>query len=123
MPAILIVDDNPIQAVTRRMILERAHFHVTLAESGKAALLKMATGTEFELVITDHFMPEMNGPEFVKQLRERSTTLPILVLSGMAEAEADYQGMDVLFRTKPIHPEELISVVKTVLFPPMHQTA
>ncbi|HEY3988003.1 MAG TPA: response regulator [Acidobacteriaceae bacterium] len=122
MPAILIVDDNPIQAVTRRLILEKAHFPVFLAEDGPAALAKFEAG-DFGMVITDHCMPGMAGPELVKRLRERSTSLPILVLSGLPEAEMEYEGMDVTFRLKPIQPEELIELSRTLLFPPYYQTA
>jgi CheY-like chemotaxis protein len=123
MPAILIVDDNPIQAVTRRLILEKAHFSVSLAESGAAALEKFEAGEPFAMVITDHLMPEMNGPELVKKLRTLSPSLPIIVLSGLPEAEADYEGQDVYFRLKPIQPEELIGLSRTLLFPPYFRTA
>ena len=122
MPAILIVDDNPIQAVTRRLILEKAHFPVVIAESGAAALARFDSGEPFGMVITDHCMPEMGGPELVKRLRDQSA-LPILVLSGLPEAELEYQGMDVLFRLKPIQPQELIELSRTMLFPPYCQTA
>jgi CheY-like chemotaxis protein len=128
MPAILIVDDNPIQAVTRRLILEKAHFPVVIADNGLTALEKFDADQEkfesqFRLIITDHCMPEMSGPELVKKLRERSTTLPIIVLSGLPEAEALYQGMDVYFRLKPMQPEELIELTRTLLYPPYCQTA
>ena len=123
MPAILIVDDNPIQAVTRRLILEKAHFPVVLADGGFTALAKFESGEQFGMVITDHCMPEMSGPELVKKLRERSTTLPIVVLSGLPEAELQYEGMDVSFRLKPIQPQELIELSRTLLFPPYCQTA
>jgi CheY-like chemotaxis protein len=123
MPAILIVDDNPIQAVTRRLILEKAHFSVVLAGDGLTALTKFKAGEPFGMVITDHCMPEMGGPELVMRLREQSPTLPILVLSGLPEAELEYEGMDVSFRLKPIQPEELIDLTRTLLFPPYCQTA
>ena len=123
MPAILIVDDNPIQAVTRRLILEKAHFSVVIAEDGPSALARFELGEQFGMVITDHCMPEMSGPDLVKKLRERSTTLPIMVLSGLPEAESQYEGMDVCFRLKPIQPQELIDLSRTLLFPPYFQTA
>ena len=123
MPAILIVDDNPIQAVTRRLILEKAHFPVALADDGASALDRYDSGEQFGVIITDHCMPEMTGPELVKQLRERSSTLPIVVLSGLPEAEQEYEGMDVYFRLKPIQPEELIELSRTLLYPPYCQTA
>jgi CheY-like chemotaxis protein len=123
MPAILIVDDNPIQAVTRRLILEKAHFPVVIAEDGASALARFDSSEQFGMVITDHCMPEMSGPELVKKLRERSATLPIIVLSGLPEAESEYQGMDICFRLKPIQPQELIELSRTLLFPPYCQTA
>jgi CheY-like chemotaxis protein len=123
MPAILIVDDNPIQAFTRRLVLEKAHFPVVLADNGAAALAKFDAGEQFGVVITDHCMPQMTGPELVKTLRERSSTLPIVVLSGLPEAEQEYQGMDVYFRLKPVQPEELIELSRTLLYPPYSQTA
>jgi len=123
MPAILIVDDNPIQAVTRRLILEKAHFPVVLADDGAAALAKFDAGEQFGVVITDHCMPQMTGPELVKKLRERSSTLPIVVLSGLPEAEREYEGMEVYFRLKPLQPEELIELSRTLLYPPYYQTA
>jgi CheY-like chemotaxis protein len=123
MPAILIVDDNPIQAVTRRLILEKAHFPVVLADNGAAVLAKFDAGEQFGMVITDHCMPKMTGPELVKNLRERAITLPIVVLSGLPEAESEYEGLDVYFRLKPIQPEELIELSRTLLYPPYGQTA
>jgi DNA-binding response OmpR family regulator len=68
-------------------------------------------------------MPEMSGPELVKRLREQSATLPIMVLSGLPEAELEYEGMDVTFRLKPIQPQELIELSRSLLFPPYCQTA
>jgi CheY-like chemotaxis protein len=123
MPSILIVDDNPIQAVTRRLILEKAHFPVVLAEDGHAALARFQSGEQFGMVITDHCMPEMSGPELVKKLREQFPTLPIVVLSGLPEAQTQYDGMDVCFRLKPIQPEELIHLSRSLLFPAYGQTA
>ena len=122
MPPILIVDDNPIQAMTRRLILERAHLPVVLSDSGPAALARIDSGETFSMIITDHCMPEMSGPELVRKLRSFSQ-VPIMVLSGLPEAEAEYEGMDVFFRMKPIQPEELISISRTMLYPALDQTA
>jgi CheY-like chemotaxis protein len=122
MPPILIVDDNPIQAMTRRLILERAHLPVVLSDSGPTALARIEAGEPFSMVITDHLMPEMSGPELVRKLRSISS-MPILVLSGLPEAESEYEGLDVFFRMKPIQPEELIRISRTLIFPALDQTA
>src|ERR1700744_6611579 len=107
MPAILIVDDNPSQAVTRRLILERAHFPVVIAEDGPSALTRFDSGEQFGMVITDHCMPEMSGPELVKKLRELSAAIPIMVLGGLPGVETQYEGMDGGFRVMLSQPQEL----------------
>jgi DNA-binding response OmpR family regulator len=75
------------------------------------------------MVVTDHWMPGMNGPQFVAELRERFPDLPVLVLSGLAEAEDEYADLDVIFRMKPFPPDELLSLVRALLIQPMGRTA
>lgn len=115
---ILLVDDNCIQATTRKAILARSGADVALACDGRQALAMLdqpGTPRPVALVVTDHLMPGMNGPEFVAQLRLRYPDLPVLVLSGLAEAEDDYQDLDVMFRVKPFPPDELLALVRSLL--------
>ena len=86
----MLVDDNYVQSATRRAILEGCGREVSIAPQGQRALelLEEPTAQEFGLVITDHLMPVMNGPEFVAELRRRGFKVPVLVLSGLPEAEA-----------------------------------
>ncbi len=123
---ILLVDDNPIQAATRRMILEKAGRSVKVAENGARALEHFPADNNdqpFRMIITDHLMPEMNGPEMVRELRNRSVSLPILVLSGLPDAEMAYEGLNVLFRLKPFAPDALLALVQQTLDQPMARTA
>lgn len=124
---ILLVDDNPVQASTRKIILERTGCLVKVATSGIEALSVLADPAQLQaarLMITDHLMPGMNGPELVKTLRERGVNLPMLVLSGLPDAELQYEGMDIVFRLKPFHPDALISLVHELLEePPMQRSA
>ena len=112
---ILLVDDNAIQAATRKAILTRSGRSVCVAGDGRQALEMLQH--PYRMVITDHLMPGMNGPEFVKHLRGRFPHMPVVVLSGLAEAEDEYQDLDVIFRVKPLPPEELINLVRTLLGP------
>ena len=57
-------------------------------------------------MITDHLMPGMSGAEFVRSLRKTHPKLPVLVISGLEEAEEEYAGMNVTFRMKPLLPEQ-----------------
>jgi DNA-binding response OmpR family regulator len=107
---ILVVDDNPVQALTRKAILNRAGLQVRTAYSAEAAFdaLESDEDREINLVITDHIMPGESGHHFVERLWERRAGLSVMVLSGLAEAEADYEGLDITFRSKPILPSDLV---------------
>ena len=65
----------------------------------------------------------MNGVEFVTKVREFAPTIPVLVISGMEEAEAEYDGLNIHFRTKPVQPEALIACVSALLSKPPPQTS
>ena len=119
-PTILLIDDNAVQATTRQTILKRAGYAVISALSPREALQRFhdsdASGG-IDLVITDHLMPGMNGAAFVAELRKHSPTLPVLVISGLEEAEAEYTGLNVLFRLKPLLPDNLLASVHSLLQP------
>ncbi len=117
-PAILLIDDNAVQAATRQTILRRAGFFVIAALNPQRALAQIQSGElqeEIGLVITDHFMPGMSGAEFVAALRRTHPTLPVLVISGMEEAEDEYAELHVTFRLKPLLPDELLASVHRLL--------
>jgi CheY-like chemotaxis protein len=122
----LLVDDNHIQSATRRAILEGAGLEVCIAQQGQQALERMnepGTSPSIGLVITDHLMPVMSGPEFVAELRRRGYTLPVIVLSGLPDAETAYQGLNVVFRLKPFDPESLIRLAQDLLGECMRRSA
>jgi DNA-binding response OmpR family regulator len=110
---ILLIDDNAIQAATRQAILRRAEYEAVAVLHPQQALdlLQNGAGSKFDLVITDHIMPGMNGSEFVRQLRRTHPELPVLVISGLDEAEEEYEGLNVMFRLKPLQPERLLASV------------
>lgn len=119
MPAtILLIDDNAVQAATRQTILKRAGYFVIAVLSPERAL-EQFRNEEFpspvDLIVTDHIMPGMNGNEFVTKLREFAPEVPVLVISGMAEAEDEYQGLNVNFRLKPLLPDNLLASVHRLI--------
>jgi CheY-like chemotaxis protein len=122
-PEILLVDDNDIQAATRKAILARSGHSVAVAQDGYQALQLLEEARAVRLVITDHLMPRMKGPQFVAELRRRFPHLPVLVLSGLEEAEEQYVGLDVLFRVKPLPPDELLALTRSLLISPIGRTA
>lgn len=123
---ILLVDDNHIQSATRQAILEGAGREVCIAQQGQEALQRLSDpeiSPPIGLVITDHLMPVMSGQEFVAELRRRGLTLPVIVLSGLPDADAAYQGLNVVFRLKPFDPDSLIRLVQDLLGDSMRRSA
>ena len=112
--SILLIDDNAVQAATRQTILKRAGYNVIAVLDPTRALDQLRRNdfpSEINLVITDHLMPGMMGAEFVRALREFRPHMPVLVISGLEEAEDEYRDLDVLFRMKPLLPDHLLSSV------------
>jgi DNA-binding response OmpR family regulator len=115
---ILLIDDNAVQAATRQTILKRAGYFVIAALNPVRALEQVQSGefpAEIGLVITDHLMPGMCGTDFVKGLRKTHPELPVMVISGLEEAEEEYAGLHVIFRVKPLLPEMLLACVHDLL--------
>jgi CheY-like chemotaxis protein len=123
---ILLVDDNPVQAATRQAILSLPGRIVAIATGALQALEMLEDEELFQsvgVVITDHCMPGMNGPQFVDLLRRRLPRIPVLVLSGLPDVEDEYAGDDIIFRAKPLPPGQLLSLVDSLFDEPMSRTA
>ena len=115
---LLLIDDNAVQAATRQTILKRAGYFVIAALNPERALEQIQGGEypdEMQLVITDHLMPAMSGSEFVRALRRTQPTLPVLVISGLEDAESEYAGLNVTFRMKPLLPDQLLDTVRSMV--------
>jgi CheY-like chemotaxis protein len=119
MPAtLLLIDDNAIQAATRQTILRRSGYFVIVPLSPERALEQLRTNafpTPVDLIVTDHIMPGMNGVEFITAVRQFAPDIPVLVISGMAEAEDEYAALNVHFRLKPLLPDQLLATVGSLI--------
>jgi DNA-binding response OmpR family regulator len=60
-------------------------------------------------------MPGMSGSQFVRELRKIHPDLPIMVISGLEEAEQEYAGMNVRFLLKPLSPDLLLSNLRYLI--------
>ena len=115
---LLLIDDNAIQAATRQTILKRAGYFVIAVLSPERALEQLRNNDypeTVELVITDHIMPGMSGSEFVRELRKTHPNLPVMVISGLEEAEPEYSALNVRFLLKPLQPELLLTNLRDLL--------
>ncbi len=114
MPTVLLVDDSPVQMAARQAVLSNAGFTVLIATNAQIALtlLRSPSGKIVHTVVTDHMMPQVDGAEFVRLLRAEGNHVPVIVVSGLPNADAEYQDFDnVYFRLKPCSPPDLIHLV------------
>lgn len=107
---ILYVDDMPEMRALARIALGREGHAVECAADGELALAHFHADRDFDLVITDHHMPNLNGLEFVRRLRELDFPGRIMVFSSeLSELVArQYQALRVdRFLYKPVLPSVL----------------
>ncbi len=78
---VLVVDDDKITQLTTRALLGNCNFEVVLSSSGSDAIFKI-NNDKFNLVLTDLFMPEMDGFELARRLRELEIRTPIIAFSS-----------------------------------------
>jgi two-component system, OmpR family, KDP operon response regulator KdpE len=113
---VLVVDDEPQITRVLRTVLSSQGYQVRTAGEGEAAL---SSFTEFrpELVITDLFMPHMDGLELCKRIRSMSN-VPIIVLSVKGEERSKVEALDSGaddYVTKPFGIDELLARVRAAL--------
>ena len=114
---ILVVDDDKHTRQLLRAILESEHYTVSTAADGEKALVLMDS-EHIDLVVLDIMMPNMDGYEFTKALREVENNLPILMVSAKQLPEDKKKGFLVGtddYMTKPIDEEEMLLRIKALL--------
>ena len=112
---ILIVDDSRSMRKMVASVLEGAGYQVSEAADGLEALEK-AKGRKFDLVVTDHNMPRMNGVSLVRSLRglPQYDDVALIILSTEGGAELKAQGRDAGatgWMTKPFDPAKMLDIV------------
>ena len=113
---VLVVDDEQRIAEAVAMNLELEGFQVVAASRGEEALKKVTEDMP-DLVILDVMMPEMDGFETLRRIREIST-VPVVMLTVKGDEADRVRGLDLGaddYMSKPFSPKELVSRVRAVL--------
>jgi DNA-binding response OmpR family regulator len=113
---ILVVDDEPRMIAFIRMNLELEGYQVVEAHDGLQALESVRTQLP-DLVLLDVMMPNLDGYETLRMLREFST-IPVIMLTAKSEEDDKVMGLELGaddYITKPFGPRELSSRVRAVL--------
>jgi PAS domain S-box-containing protein len=112
---LLVEDDDAVRAATRR-ILTLAGYTVVDAVNGRDALEKFdAADPPVDLVLSDVAMPEMNGRELARTLRERGARVPVILASGYADPDAGDDGGGVRVLQKPLDARALTAALEEAL--------
>ena len=116
---VLAVDDSPSMRSMITFTLKKAGYSTVIAEDGIQGL-DTARDDDFDLVLTDINMPEMNGIELIENLRQLDAYKhkPILVLTTESSDEMKNKGKSVGatgWIVKPFEPEKLLNALERVL--------
>jgi PAS domain S-box-containing protein len=101
----LLVDDEELVRMSTADMLHDLGYSVVEAASGEEAIRLVEGGLAFDLVVTDHLMPGMNGTELASAVRRSRPGVPVLVVSGYAESDGIDPALPRL--TKPFRKDEL----------------
>jgi PAS domain S-box-containing protein len=120
--SILVVDDDPLIAMTITAVLNDLG-HVTVeAHSAREALEQLSQKNVFDVMITDYAMPVMNGLQLIEEVQSRWPGLPIILASGYAELP-DGSARNVLRLPKPFGRADLVRVVEAAVARPSVKNA
>ena len=118
MQTILVVDDERVQLKTLKRGLTIHGYRVIEAISGREALDQYNRNKQVDLILTDYSMPEMNGLDLLKRIREKNKTMPVVLMSAYGDQDLAKEAMHDqcnAFIDKPFDMEELLAVIKNAL--------
>ena len=111
---ILVVDDERVIIRSVEMVLKAEGYDIEGASSGKDAILKMEK-TDYNLVLTDLNMPEMDGITLIRWLRQKKPDVGIVILTGYPSQETIKEALElgiIDYVPKPFTPAVLLDVTQ-----------
>ncbi len=114
---ILVVEDNKINQIVTKKILETNNFKCTIMEDGYAAINLLDTET-FDVILMDINMPIINGFETTKLIRKKGITIPVIALTAFDKQEITEQALscgmnDIII--KPFEQAKLFQVINNLI--------
>jgi CheY-like chemotaxis protein len=121
---VLVIDDEPHVRASIVVGLKALGFEVVGVESGRLALNELENSS-FDLAMVDIYMPQMDGVQLIKALRECAPNLPIIAMSGVMFRTSKRSVLDLLPMApslsgvtclqKPFRPKELLQAVQDAI--------
>jgi len=114
---VLLVEDDPTTSKSIEMMLTHANLNVYCTDLGEEGI-DLAKLYDYDLILLDLGLPDMNGNEVLRQLRLARVDTPILILTGSDDTESKIKsfgfGADD-YLTKPFHREELVARIHAII--------
>lgn len=113
---LLLAEDEPALSKALTAILERNNYSVDTAFDGQEAL-DFLESDNYDGVILDIMMPKVDGIEVLKRIREKGSTIPVLLLTAKSEIDDKVAGLDAGandYLTKPFNSRELLARIRAM---------
>ncbi|WP_170480467.1 response regulator transcription factor CtrA [Ruegeria arenilitoris] len=114
---ILLVEDDPTTSKSIELMLTHANLNVYATDLGEEGI-DLAKLYDYDLILLDLNLPDMNGHEVLRQLRIARVETPILILSGADDTDSKIKGFGFGaddYLTKPFHREELVARIHAII--------
>ena len=114
---VLLVEDDPTTSKSIELMLTHANLNVYATDLGEEGI-NLAKLYDYDLILLDLNLPDMNGHEVLRQLRLSKVDTPILILSGDDDTESKLKGFGFGaddYLTKPFHREELVARIHAII--------
>ncbi|MEO1139831.1 MAG: response regulator transcription factor [Pseudomonadota bacterium] len=114
---VLLVEDDPNTSKSIELMLTHANLNVYTTDLGEEGI-DLAKLYDYDLILLDLGLPDMNGHEVLRQLRLARVDTPILILSGADDTDNKIKGFGFGaddYLTKPFHREELVARIHAII--------
>ena len=116
MSRVLIVDDEKSMRITLSEFLKKEDYEADTASDAQTAL-QMLSQTEYDIVVTDIIMPRTSGIELLEKIRESSSTVQIVIMTGEPTVETAVKAVQSGandYLTKPIHKDIFLKTIRNM---------
>lgn len=114
---VLLVEDDPTTQQSIKMMLEAASMVVDATDLGEDGL-EIGKLYDYDIIILDLMLPDIDGMEVLRRLRDARVVTPVLILSGLTESENKVKGLSSGaddYLTKPFNKSELIARIQAIV--------
>ncbi len=116
-PSVLIIDDDPTFCLMLKSFLSKNDFETATAFSGSEAINQVKKD-EFDVILSDFRLPDTDGLELLKQIREIKPGMPVIIMTSYADIRIAVKAMQsgaYEYVTKPVNPDEILLTINNAL--------